>query len=97
MQGVALPGQRAGQRAQRQALAVERTGLLVGQAEAAGDAVVERHDVGNQGQFGLRRPGQPAGRVEVVELQAGAGEGRGGKGGERRASLAGNALAGDHR
>jgi hypothetical protein len=70
----ALPAQRAGQGGERQALAVERAGLVVGQAEAADDAVRLRRDVGDQAELGLRGAGPPAGRVDALELQAGAGE-----------------------
>ena len=44
----ALPAQRAGQGGERQALAVERAGLVIGQAEAADDPVRFRRNVGNQ-------------------------------------------------
>ena len=91
----ALPVNRAGQRGERQALAVEGAGLVVGQAEAADNAVALRCDVGGDAEFGLRRAGLPGGRVDVFKQEAGAGESGVGEGRESDLGRAGDALGGD--
>ena len=87
-----LPVDRAGQRGERQALAVEGAGLVVGQAEAADDAVALRCEVGGDAEFCLWRAGLPGGRVDVFKQDAGAGESGIGEGGERDFGCAGDAL-----
>ena len=94
-----LPESAAGQLVHRQALAVERPGPGVGDAELAAQQVglagVRRHP-GMHAEPGRGRAGQPGRRVEVGQVEPGLGEGLAGERGQRRRTLAAHAFLGDH-